>query len=146
MAAACSVSINTSSTPTPTAKPRAAPTPAALPVSVVITSQLDGGRCETSAGVTMLVDGKDIGTMRVASQVIPTDRLTVMLTPGVHRYTLEGSAVVQSNGQVFSLKASGQGEVQVNPGTNSWTLAVDSTRLAPGVCPSGGTWPLVLQP
>ncbi len=142
---ACSISINTSSTPTPSPSPT--PTSTAKPVSVVITAQVDSGRCETSANVTILMDSREVGTMNVVNQLIQTDRLTVMLPPGTHKYSLQGTAFLQTNGQSFSLKVSGQGQVQVNDGTNSWTLQADSTRLAPGVCPTqGSSWPLVLQP
>lgn len=145
-ASACSVTINAGPTPTPSPSSTATPANAAQKVSTVITSSLDTGRCETSASVKILVDGQDLGTMTVASQVIQTDRMTVMLTPGSHKYTLQGTADVQSNGQVSTLKASGKGEVGVSGGTNSWTLQVDGSRLAAGVCPTpGSTWPLVLE-
>lgn len=144
LVSACSISINTGSTPTPSPTPQ--PTSTAKPVSVLITSQVDTGRCETSSNVTILVDGHNIGTMNVVNQLIQTDRLTVMLPPGLHSYNLKGTAFLQSNGQAFSLTASGRGQVQVNPGPNNWALQVDSTRIPPGVCPtSGTTWALVLQ-
>ncbi len=140
----CSISINSSSTPTPGPSPT--PTSTAKPVSVVITSQVDTGRCETSSNVTILVDGRNLGTMNVVNQLIQTDRLTVMLPPGPHSYNLKGTAFLQSNGQAFSLNASGRGQVQVIPGPNNWALQVDSTRIPPGVCPTqGSTWALVLQ-
>lgn len=144
LVSACSVSVNTGSTPTPTATP--APTPTPKVVSVVITESLDSARCETSAAVTILIDGHDVGTLKVDGQSIPADRLTVMMTPASHKYSLKGTAFFQVNGQTFSLNASGKGEEQVNDGTNSWTLTVDGSRLTTGGCPAGGgTWPLVLQ-
>ena len=146
LVSACSVSINTGSTPTPSASPKATPSPQPTPVSVVITAHLDSGRCQTSGNVTVVVGGRDLGTMNVVNQLIPTDRLTVMVAPGEDRYSLKGTAFVQSNGQAFSLKVSGQGEVQVNQGPNSWTLQVDGSRLPANVCPSqGSSWPLVVQ-
>lgn len=144
LVSACSISINTSSTPTP--KPSPTPTATAKPVSVVITAQLDSGRCETSSNVTVLVDGQNLGTMSVVNPLIQTDRLAVMLPPGPHSYNLKGTAFLQSNGQAISLKASGTGQVEVNDGTNNWAIQTDSTRIPPGVCPTPGTtWALVLQ-
>lgn len=140
---ACSISINTSSTPTPS--PHPTPTPAKA-VSVVISAQLDSGRCETSSNINVFVEGHNLGTMSVVNQLIQTDRLTVMLPPGLYAYTLKGTAFLQSNGQALSLTASGKGQVQVNPGTNNWALQVDSTRIPPGVCPTAGTtWAVVLE-
>lgn len=141
---ACSVSVNTGSTPTPSPTPSATPTP--KEVSVVITDQVDSGRCETSADVTVLVDGHSVGTMRVDSQAIHTDRMTVMMTPANHKYSLKGTAFFQANGQSSSLSVTGSGDVQVNQGPNSWTLQVDGNRLPSGVCPSGGgSVPMVVQ-
>lgn len=144
LVSACSISINSSSTPTPTPRPQ--PTSTAKPVSVVITTQLDSGRCETSSNVAVFVEGRSLGTMSVVSQLIQTDRLTVMLPPGQYAYNLKGTAFVQSNGQALSLTASGKGQVQVNAGPNNWALQVDSTRIPPGVCPTTGTtWAMVLE-
>lgn len=142
---ACSVSINTgAATPTPSATP--APTPTPKVVSVVISNQVDSGRCETSADTTVLIDGRDVGTMRVDNQAIHTDRMTVMMTPANHNYSLKGTAFFQANGQSLSLAVSGSGQVQVTDGPNSWSLAVDPTRLPAGGCPAAGSsWPLVLQ-
>lgn len=143
LVSACSISINSASTPTPS--PHPTPTPA-KPVSVVIATQVDPGRCETNANVTIVVEGRDLGTMSVVNQLIQTDRLTVMLSPGDYAYNLKGTAFLQSNGQAFSLTASGKGQVQVNPGPNSWTLQVDPTQIPPGVCPTAGTtWAMVLE-
>jgi hypothetical protein len=144
LVSACSISINTSSTPTPSPTPQ--PTSTAKPVSVVISAQLDSGRCETSSNITVFVEGHNVGTMSVVNQLIQTDRLTVMLPPGLYAYTLKGTAFLQSNGQAFNLTASGKGQVQVNAGPNNWALQVDSTRIPPGVCPtSGTTWAVVLE-
>lgn len=143
---ACSVSISSGS-PTPTPSARPSPTPTPKEVSVLITSQIDTGVCETSAHVTVFVDGRNVGTMSVDSQSVHTDRLTVMMAPAERKYSLKGAAFFQVNGQSFSLNVSGTGRVDVNsPGPNTWNLTVDNSRLANAACPSGGgTWPLVVQ-
>lgn len=145
---ACSISVSSNSSPTPSPRtsptPRPSPTP--KPVSVVMTYQDDTGHCQTSAHVTVLIGGNAVGTMSVDSHAIPTDRLTVMVAPLNEKYSLKGTAFFQANGQSFSLNVTGQGEVAVNPGTNSWNLVVDTSRVATGGCPSGGsTWPMVVQ-
>jgi hypothetical protein len=113
----------------------------------VVADQVSSARCETSETAVVSVDGKALGTMKVDDQLIKVDRLSVMVAPGDHKYSLKTTAFFRRNGATFSIVGGGDGTVHVSDGpSNDFQLAVDDGRLPPNTCPNdGGSWPQVLR-
>jgi hypothetical protein len=114
---------------------------------MVITDQVASGRCETSETAVVSVDGRELGTMKVDDQLIKTDRLSVMVAPGDHKYSLKTTAFFRRSGATFTINGGGDGTIHVSESaSNDFQVAVDEGRLPVNSCPSdGGSWPQVLR-
>jgi hypothetical protein len=93
------------------------------------------GEGQVSEQVTILIDGKSMGTLTV-SQYHPSAAMTVTVPrPGKYSYTAEATAVYNIDGELYQYTGTGQGMIDVKSGKNF--ILVGSI--------SGNTWLISLR-
>jgi hypothetical protein len=93
------------------------------------------GEDQVSEQITILIDGKSVGTLTV-NEYHPNARITVTVPQsGRYSYTAEATAVFHINGRLHPYAGTGQGMIDVKPGKNF--------RLAGSM--SGNTWLISLM-
>lgn len=101
---------------------------ASQPVTFTIHDEL--GDNQVSEQVTIVIDGRVVGTLAVDRQY-PSGMITVTVPEaGQHTYTVEARAVFDHEGELFELAGAGQGAISVGEG-RQFRLAGSQT---------GSTW------